>query len=325
MRADRLLAMLLILQDSGRMAAQTLAQELEVSVRTIYRDVEALSMAGVPLYTERGPGGGIALLGSYRTNLTGLSEDELRALHLLNIPTPLAELGISQKIQSALLKLQAALPDAYRRDALGTRQRLHLDWVSWHQSEESVPHLRALQEATVQNHMVVIKVRSTVRDQIIEHTIAPYSLVAKAGTWYLVGSIAGHKRVYRVSRIVDVTQLTEQFERTPSFNLRSFWQNWCEKYEERRNYFPVIVRIDPQGIPYLNYFLGDQLKESVKQAQPPDKDGWLTVALTFESFEVARSNILSCGRSVEILEPRALRVSVIDYAEQIITLYSRVP
>lgn len=325
MRADRLLTMLLILQNRGRTTAQTLAEELEVSVRTIYRDIDALSFAGVPLYTDRGPGGGISLMDSYRTNLTGLTENEMRSLFLLSIPTPLAELGLSQQVKGALLKLRAALPAVYNQDEDGVQQRLHLDWAGWHRSEERVPHLRALQEATWHNQRVVIKLRSMVRNQVVERTIAPYSLVAKAGTWYLVGVNAGQKRVYRVSRIVEVTQLAGKFERPASYNLVKFWQNWCQRYEERRTYFRVLARIKPQLIPYLIFILGDQVQENINNAQPPDDDGWLTIELVFESFEVARNHALSCGRSIEILEPQALRVSVIDYAEQIISFYARAP
>ncbi len=322
MRADRLLTMLLILQNRGRTTAQVLAEELEVSVRTIYRDIDALSIAGVPIYTDRGPGGGISLLDRYRTNLTGLNEDEKRALFLLSIPTPLAELGLSRQVKGALLKLRASLPAAHSEDEIGIHQRLHLDWAGWHRLDERVPHLRVLQEAVWHNLLLVIKHRLLVRDQIMERIIAPYSLIAKAGTWYLVGVSAGLKRVYRVSRIVEVEQLSERFERPASYNLVSFWHNWCKRYEERRTYFRVLARIDPELVQYLVYILGDQVQENLKNAQPPDNEGWITVELTFESFEVARGHILSCGRAIEILEPQALRDSVIDYAEQIISFYT---
>jgi len=127
MRADRLLSLLMLLQARGRMTARALATELEVSERTIYRDIDALSLSGVPIYGDRGPEGGYALLESYRISLPGLKEDEVRALYMLSIPAPLAQLGVGQELKAALRKLVAALPAAYRADAARVRQRLHLD------------------------------------------------------------------------------------------------------------------------------------------------------------------------------------------------------
>lgn len=321
MRADRLLAILLLLQNKGRATAQSLAEELEVSVRTIYRDIDALCAAGIPLYTDRGPGGGISLLDSYRTNLTGLTQDEISALFLLSIPTPLAELGYRNQINGALLKLRASLPAAQSDLGNSVYQRLHLDWVGWNQSEENVPHLRSIQQAVWQNWMLNIKYRSLIRGHIVEQVIAPYSLVAKAGTWYLVGVIGNRKHVYWVSRIVDVTQLTDKFERPTSYDLYSYWQKWCQHHDERRTLYPVLVRIDPKLLPYLAYIFGDQIKDSDTQLQASNDNDWISIQLTFESYEVARSQILSCGRAIEVLEPLALRVGVIDYAEQIVSFY----
>jgi predicted DNA-binding transcriptional regulator YafY len=151
MRADRLVSLLILLQTRGRMTARKLAEELEVSERTIYRDIEALSEAGVPVYAERGPGGGCALLESYRTNLTGLNDEETRALFMLStpasIPAPLVELGVSQELKSALLKLSAALPASQRQEEERARQRVHLDSVAWSRSEEPVPHLAMIHKA----------------------------------------------------------------------------------------------------------------------------------------------------------------------------------
>ena len=147
MRADRLLSILLLLQARGRMTAHQLAQELEVSVRTIYRDIDALSTAGVPVYAERGPGGGCELIDSYRTSLTGLNKDEVHALFMLSIPAPLDELGVSQELKTALRKLAAALPAARRQDEERVRQRITLDWTGWNQPADPVPHLQTIQQA----------------------------------------------------------------------------------------------------------------------------------------------------------------------------------
>ena len=325
MRADRLLAMLLWLQNRGRTTAKILADELEVSVRTIYRDIDALCAAGVPLYTDRGPGGGIALFDSYRTNLTGLTEDEKRALFLLSIPTPFAQLGLSQQIKSALLKLQAAVPAEESGMGNGIHQRLHLDWVGWHRMEEHVPHLRSIQQAVWQDWMLDIQYRSIIRDQVVDHVIAPYSLVAKAGTWYLVALSANRKKVYQVSRVVGVKQLSKKFERPSNYDLSAFWQNWCKRYEEHQTLFRVLARININLLPYLTYIFCDQFKESFEKILPVNNSNWITVELSFESFEAARGKILSCGCAIEVLEPQALRISVVDYAEQIISFYSNRP
>ena len=246
----------------------------------------------------------------------------MRALFLLSIPTPLVDLGLSQQIKGALIKLRAALPAEKKEIGNGLHQCLHFDWVGWHHMEEHVPHLQSLQQAVWNNRMLAISYRSIIRDQIVERFIAPYSLVAKAGTWYLVGVIENRTRVLRVSRIVSVTQHAEKFERPATYDLYSFWQNWCKQYEESRSLFRVLARINPELLPYLPNIFGEQVKYSIENQLSSDQDDWITIQLTFESFEVARAQILSCGRAIEIMEPRALRVSVVDYANQIVSFYT---
>src|SRR5512139_384786 len=207
MRADRLLSLLMLLQARGRMTAQELAQELEVSERTIYRDINALSASGVPVYAESGPGGGCALLDSYRTNLTGLTADEARALFMLSIPAPLDQLGVTQELKAALLKLSAALPEARRHDEERVRQRVYLDSLNWFQAEEAAPYLQTLYRAVWDDRKVAITLRvqfDAFIDAQIEQVIAPYGLVSKAGVWHIVAArhgVAQHDqlRVYRAA------------------------------------------------------------------------------------------------------------------------------
>ncbi len=180
MRADRLVSILLLLQARGKMTARELSQELEVSQRTVYRDINALSIAGVPVYSEIGPEGGYALIDRYRTSLTGLTAGEVQALSMLNIPAPLADLGLRQQLQSALLKLSAALPADHREAEEKIRQRIHLDSTWWQQGEEQVPHLRTVQEGVWQDRKLLIVYRPFL-DIKIEHLVDPYGLVAKAG------------------------------------------------------------------------------------------------------------------------------------------------
>jgi predicted DNA-binding transcriptional regulator YafY len=304
------------------MTAQKLAQELEVSERTIYRDIDALCTAGVPIYAERGVGGGYALLDSYRTNLTGLTQDEVRALFMLSIPAPLAELGVSQELKAALLKLAAALPAARRHDEERVRQRVHLDSIWWFQSREPVPHLKTIQQAVWQDRQLHLTRRIFLRlETYVERLVKPYGLVAKAGVWYLVCERDSYMRAYRVSRISEARLLDETFERPPDFDLAAFWKAWCAEYENRAHY-PVTARVAPNFVRFLPRYFGDGIREQVAQAGPPDAQGWITLTLPFERLEDARERILGFGGAVEVLEPLALRLSVLDFATQIVALYN---
>jgi predicted DNA-binding transcriptional regulator YafY len=324
MRADRLLSLLMFLQIRGRTTAERLAEELEVSVRTIYRDVDALSAAGVPVYAERGPGGGCELIDSFRTNLTGLTEDEVRALFMLSIPAPLSDLGMSQELKGALLKLTAALPAARRDNEERVRQRIYLDWAGWFQSQEPVPHLRTLQQAVWEDRKVRLTYRLQYGTQVeVERLVDPYGLVAKAGVWYLVYARDGHVRVHRVSRVSDARITEEHFERPADFDLGAFWKAWCAEHEESRPYYPVTVRVAPALVPILPQYFGDRIRDAIAQAGPPDDEGWITLTLSFETLPAARERILGLGSAVEVLEPQALRRSVVDFATEIVAFYER--
>ena len=224
MRADRLLSILLLLQTRGRMTARELAEQLEVSERTIYRDIEALSTAGIPVYAERGPGGGCTLLDGYQTRLTGLTEAEVRALFLLNMAGPLADLGLSKALDDALLKLSAALPAAQRHGAEQVRQRIHLDTTE-SQGEETMSHLQTIQEAIWQDRKLVLtycESNGTLSQQLVE----PFGLVSQANAWYLVGAVVGERQVFRVSRVQAVSMTEEQFTLPASFDLPLYWAEY---------------------------------------------------------------------------------------------------
>ena len=321
MRADRLLSMLMLLQTRGRLTAEQLATELEVSVRTIYRDLDALSAAGVPVYAERGRGGGCALLEEYRTTLTGLTPDEVRALFMLSIPAPLAELGVSGELKAALLKLSASLPAARRDDEGQARQRFHLDPAGWSETTEPVPHLRTLHRAVWQDRTLHLTYRLPF-DAQAEWRVEPYGLVAKASTWYLVCRRDGHLRVLRVSRVIEACLGEETFARPADLDLAAFWKAWCAGVEANRLTYRTTVRVAPQFVPWLAHYFGEQIREA-EQAAQPDAEGWLMLTLPFESLEEARDRLLSFGGAVEVLAPRALRASVADYAAQIVARYSR--
>jgi predicted DNA-binding transcriptional regulator YafY len=324
MRADRLLSILLLLQTKGRMTAQELAERLEVSERTIYRDLDALSIAGVPVYAERGPGGGCALLESYRTNLTGLTETEVKALFMFSIPGPLSDLGMSKAFNAALLKLSAALPPTQQDYAEHVRQRLYLDPVDWShsQEQEAVPHLQTLQEAVWQDRRLNLTYRRA-DGSWVKRLVDPYSLVSKASTWYMVGEVMGRMVVFRVSRIEAAMLVDSHFERQPGFDLAAFWADWCAQMTTSQPPYPVSLRVTWEALPLLPQILGERAHALLERAGPPDRDGATTLNLTFESFEAARSSILSFGPVVEVLEPVELRHSVMEQATRIIACYAR--
>jgi len=329
MRADRLLSLMMLLQARGRMTAQELAAELEVSERTIYRDINALSASGVPVYAESGPGGGCALLDSYRTNLTGLNADEARALFMLNIPAALDQLGVTQELKAALLKLSAALPAARRHDEERIRQRIYLDSTWWFQAEEPLPHLQTLYRALWDDQMVQVTLRlkfGALLETQTDRLIAPYGLVAKAGVWHVVARYGAAQkdeqlRVYRVADVLDARLTEQRFERAADFDLVDFWQTWCDGFELSRPRYEVTLRLAPHFVTAAHHYLGEEVQAAIAQADRSDEQGRVTITLVFESLEEARSRCLSVGRAVEVLEPEALRKSIRDYADQIRQVY----
>jgi len=304
------------------MTAGQLAGELEVSERTIYRDIDALSVAGVPVYGERGPEGGYALLDSYRTRLTGLTENEVRALFMLSIPAPFAELGVDDELRAAMRKLSAALPDRSRGAEARVRQRVHVDSVWWAQGDDPVPHLRALHDAVWQDRVVRIRYRQPFgTPAVLERAVDPYGLVVKAGLWYLVYARQGRLRVIRVSRLQDVELTPATFERDAGFDLSAFWREWCAEGERQRTDYRAVVRVAPELLQWLPHYFGERIRAAMAEAGPPDGEGWIRLELGFESLPAARERILGFGRAMEVLEPRALRLGVADFARQVVQLY----
>ena len=319
MRADRLLSILMILQARGCTTARQLAEELEVSERTIYRDVIALSTSGVPVYTDRGPGGGISLIESYRTTLTGMDDDEIRALFMLSIPAPLADLGVSEKLKGALLKLEASLPAAARQAESSLRGRVHLDWEPWFRTPEPVPNLQVLLGAIREQRRLRI-IYNLPFETRVARVIEPYGLVAKSSLWYLVYFRDHTMRVIRVSRILEAEMLEGGFDRPTGFDLASFWEGWRRDYEGNRPVYDVLLRAAPRALEYMALLYGDHAPELL-EVNDVDQAGWSSVLLRLESPEQARYVILGLGGAVEVIEPQALRDSVIDYAEQVLGRY----
>jgi len=323
MRADRLLSLALLLQARGRMTAQELARELEASVRTIYRDINALSSAGIPVYAELGPGGGYALLDGFRTELTGLTQAEVRALFMLSIPGALAELGVARELQQALRKLSAALPADRKGDEAWARQRIHLDWSSSPAPEAATPLLSTIQKAVWEDRRLQItySISPSPYPQLVDRLVEPYGLVARAGAWHLVCHANG-MRVYRVTQLLDAQITQESFSRADGFDLAGFWGAWVAAQGGGSLSCVVTLRCAPAVRSALNLWLG---KAVVLEGQPiaPAADGWATLSLAFPSLHDARARILALGGAVEVLTPGALRQSVLDYAQQTAAVYGR--
>src|SRR5262245_6476098 len=255
MRADRLLSIMLMLQAHRRMTARALADRLEVSERTIHRDMESLSAAGVPVVAERGLGGGWSLLGEYRTNLTGLNEAEIQALFLARSPQLLDDLGLGKAAEAAFIKLFASVPPATRHDAESASQRIYVDVSGWNRSEESVPLLPLLQEAVWQERKVRFKYQRGFDCDDVERVVDPLGLVAKGSVWYLVAMIDGDIRNYRVSRMLEAELIDQTFIRPESFNLVTHWHQSAVEFESKLPRYHAKVRVHPDAVNRL-YIIG---------------------------------------------------------------------
>jgi predicted DNA-binding transcriptional regulator YafY len=324
MRADRLLSILLLLQTHGRLTAKELADELEVTERTIYRDVYALSYSGVPIYTERGPGGGISLVNRYHSDLTGLTKKEVQALFLLNISPVLTELGYDQQLKAAMIKLSASLPGVLRSDEAVIRQRFHFDPNSWRLNVSSQPpsHLYQLQESVMESQIIEITHNLFMPwglDSIIS-IIKPYGLVAKAEKWYVVGKRRDHIFVLSHDWIQEISRTGETFQYPKDFNLLQFWTDYCEMHESNWPSYLVKVKVSPEIAKRLNFYF----KTRTRVVAPLDSSGWIMLETEYENHYQALGHLLQLGCAAKVLEPIALKYTIKDYAEQIVKVYNEV-
>ncbi|GII06092.1 helix-turn-helix transcriptional regulator [Planobispora takensis] len=326
MRASRLLSLLLLLQTRGRATATELARELEVSIRTVYRDVEALSAAGVPVYADRGPAGGYRLLDGYRTRLNGLTAEEASSLFLAALPGPAAELGLGEVAANAELKLLAALPPEPRFHAARMRERFHLDIPGWYRGADEVPYLAEVTQAVWEQRPL----RMTYRrwgPKDVERLVHPYGLVLKGGSWYMVASAGeGEPRTYRVSRIITAELAEGRFDRQEGFDLADFWQKYAAEFRERMYTAEALIRLAPGREGLLSYTVGsDVVDAALAAAGPPDARGWTTLRLPIESLPHARWLLLRMGTDVEVLEPPELRVLMAETIAGLAELYGPAP
>lgn len=313
MRADRLISILLLLQVHGRRTARDLAQRLEVSERTIHRDMEALGAAGVPVIAERGANGGWSLLPSYRTDLKGLNHAEVQALFVQS-PQLLADLGLRRAAQGALIKLLAALPSIGRRGAEVTRERIHIDGAGWYRSEEAVPLLPTLQEAIWAERVIELRYRRG-DGEIVERLADPLGLVAKGSVWYLIAAVDGEFRNYRVSRIERATITDQLIDRPPNWDLAAYWEQSVAEFKAALPRYIVTARI--------NGSLARRLHARIHQSDPPDADGFQIVQLRFDAPHEACEELLRYGSRIAVRDPPELRAMLRQAAAEIVALYDR--
>ena len=333
MRADRLVSLVLLLQARGRTTALALATELEVSVRTIYRDLEALGGAGVPVLTESGPGGGCQLVEGYRFPLRGLRGEEAEALLILGVPSAVRELGLDAALTAA--QRQIRVTAGLASDSGPGATLVHLDMPRWFRAHEAVPQLRTLAEALrLGRHLALGYTRGDGRPgPVPRRVVGPLGLVDKAGTWYLVASTRnGEGRgggwgvaVFRVGRITSARVLTERFERPADFELAGFWERWSQEFVTTRPRLAVRLRASPEALAAFPEIFGEGVTEALDAALAPDEQGWRVVTLSFEHAAAAAHRLAGFGGRVEVLSPASVRDQLLATAHGILGRYGTGP
>ncbi|WP_433375907.1 helix-turn-helix transcriptional regulator [Actinoplanes sp. CA-142083] len=322
MRAGRLVSLLLLLQTRGRMTARELADELEVSVRTVYRDVESLGSAGVPIYADRGPAGGYQLLDGYRTRLTGLTGDEAGTLFLAGMPGPAAELGLGSVLAAAELKLRASLPGELADRADRVRERFHLDAPGWFRGDEPTPHLSTVAEAVWSSRLLEIRYRRWKAPREVTRTLNPLGVVLKAGRWYLVAAARERTTGYRVSNILEAEVLDAPAARPEGFDLAAFWREWAERYEQSVYRMTATVRMTEAALRMMAFVFPPEMSRTARDlAGEPGEDGWLLTTVPIESIKQGHIELLKLGAEAEVLAPPELRERLAETARAMARTY----
>ena len=306
MRADRVLALLLLLQARGRVTAGELADRLEVSRRTVYRDVDALSVAGVPVRADPGPNGGIELMAGWRTDLTGLTASEVEALFTS---------AAGPAFESAMGKLAAALPGEGGRRAGRIRERLLVDSAGWGRRGAASPHLRIVQDAVFSDRRLHLEYRRA-EAQVVERDVDPLGLIIKAGVWYLMADVAGDRRLFRLSRIEGARALDEPARRPKRFDLPTAWRKQSANWDSGRAGYEVVVKVGrPDDLPLVLRVSGERIVGAA---------GGI-VRLAFPALEPAAAFVSSFGTMVEVLEPEEVRMELARRGAAMVRLYKKRP
>jgi predicted DNA-binding transcriptional regulator YafY len=313
------MAIVLLLQARGGISAPELARELEVSVRTIYRDVDSLSAAGVPVYATRGPNGGVRLLDGYRTDLTGVSPGEAETLFLMGIPGPLDELGLGSSMDAVQRKVLAALPAAGRITAERVRRRILVDATGWDRAPRTLPWLPTIAAGLWAGHRLALDYTRADNRQV-RHRVDPRGLVLKAGQWYLVAWVGRWDVTFRVSRVRFAEVLDEACTVADDFDLEAFWAASQAEFESLRGHVAVRIRVAPHAIDDLPRHLGEDVRSQTLEDRP-DPSAWLDVELSFESLDEARAQLLGLGTDIVVDEPVELRHELARVAAQVVAQY----
>ncbi|HET7579674.1 MAG TPA: YafY family protein [Bacillales bacterium] len=319
MRADRLISILLLLQSNGRMTAEQLAKKLEVSERTVYRDMDALSSAGIPVFADRGANGGWSLLEEYRTSLTGLKESEIQALFVSPSGQLIEDLGLTRTAEDARAKLLAALPEGYRHNGMDVWNRIHIDTSRWRQPQEQIASFETLKKAIWSNHRLTIDYERA-NGEKNTRTVDPLGLVAKGGTWYFIASKEGDIRTYRVSRIQSATLTEEPFERPEDFDLVQYWKASTKKFIKNLPKYEVHAEVAPAILPRLK-FTGRFVQ--VNGIGEPNSKGWVPIKFSFDTKEEAKEYILGFGDQIKVVEPKTLQGEILEMAEAAVAFYKK--
>lgn len=312
--------LLLLLQAGGPSTAGALAKELEVSVRTVYRDVEALSAAGVPVYSEPGRGGGIRLIDGYRTRLTGLTTDEADAVLLAGLPGAAADLGLGTVLATAQLKMLAALPPELRGRATRIAERVHIDMPGWFRHPDATPMLAVIADAVWHERRLAVRYRRG--DRGVDRVLDPLGLVMKAGTWYLVARTGGDIRSYRAGRIDTAEPTGESFTRPADFDLAAHWSAAAAEFARSMLRVRARCRLSPNHLSLLRMSIDPAAVDEVFASQGrPDADGWVEVTVASESYEVLAHALLGLGAYIEVLSPPELRTRMAATSAAMADLY----
>ena len=319
MRASRLLSLLMLLQSRGRVSAQALAQALEVSVRTIHRDVDELSAAGVPIWADRGRLGGFQLQPGWRTRVDGLTAPEAQAMFLGGLPGPAAELGLGEAMASAQLKLLAALPEGWREDARRVSARFHLDPIDWYRGPSATDHLPAIAQAVWSERRLSMRYESWKGE--VRRSVDPLGLVLKAGVWYLAARVGNGVRTYRLSNILELDVGDESFERPTDFDLAAWWLAATRRFEKELTVDTAQLRVSTAGMKALRDLGAAVAQAAEASASPADEAGWRRVTIPIESVAHAAQQVLRLGAQAEVLKPAALRRELLERIEAVAAIY----
>ncbi len=320
MRASRLVTLLLLLQTRGQLTAAELATELEVSERTIHRDVYALSASGVPIYAERGPYGGIRLVDGYRTRLTGMTPDEAEALFLAGLPGPAAELGLGTVVAAAQLKVLASLPPELRARASRLVERFHLDAGDWFRTSQPVPHLAAISDAVWSANRIAIDYERG--DGAVRRVLEPLGVVLKAGVWYVVARVDDQIRTYRVSRVVAAEPPGERFDRPVGFDLAAYWAESAAAFERDVPRVEVEVRVHADGMGDLRDAVGGSVMRAAERLADDDAEGWTRLRIRLDYPAEAPLVLLRAGPLVDVVSPPEIRAEVAATARAVAARYT---